>query len=448
MTLADIDDASEISLLDHRSPLEAPSATPLWVAMGVIIGPSTAVPPAGSEHGTRFFHQSFVSKLPNTISWSFVTTSERHRGDPRFVIVRCRDGPFDHWPDGATMSRDQQDTAYTAKQSACACKSYWWFRRALHLFPKARFIGKTEDDAAVHDARLVAELRLAHGRYPSAPLWFGMFQWAGLNPSSRRNGWYCGDGDGLLTRREPYCPQPTRGVSESLRKLANATHAYPNATTSKPARYGRVVAPFPSGGLDVRSRSLAEAMSACDEAEAYMASWTSSERQHGGCEDYRTHCGENEWAGACDGIFGYLLAACMRAGAGVFGQIKHIHAVHLPMWAKFTGPPPRVSTTVIHGGALEELDKLPSAHGASWKWHKGAALLPIDLRLTLSHRTGGIRWEPKNQTLAKAYVNARADDGGEIASNCIDDDDSTPLPCAALPSGAELRLEERRRVRK
>ena len=50
----------------------------------------------------------------------------------------------------------------------------------------------------------------------------------------------------------------------------------------------------------------------------YMHNWTateragSSEHAHLGCEFTRSVCGENELAGACDAIFGYLLTSCMR----------------------------------------------------------------------------------------------------------------------------------------
>ena len=45
------------------------------------------------------------------------------------------------------------------------------------------------------------------------------------------------------------------------------------------------------------------------EAERFMREWTDTSA-HGGCEDYRERCGEDDWAGACD-------ARVQLAGPGV-----------------------------------------------------------------------------------------------------------------------------------
>ena len=133
--------------------LESASATPLWLAVGVIVSPGVKVVPAerGASHkrGLRFLHQSFVSRLNGTIAWQWVTTEAQRHADPRFTVVKCRDGPFTN-ADGARMRGDELTTAVA---SACACKTILWFRRALRLFPGARFLAKAEDDSALHDAR-------------------------------------------------------------------------------------------------------------------------------------------------------------------------------------------------------------------------------------------------------------------------------------------------------
>ena len=87
------------------------------VALGVLTRPSGAEP---SPWGVR---------LPVDLAWRWVTTHPKWHGDPRFAVVPC--------PDGSDVLE--------ARGAACFCKSSWWFRRALVLYPRASFIGKVED---------------------------------------------------------------------------------------------------------------------------------------------------------------------------------------------------------------------------------------------------------------------------------------------------------------
>ena len=95
----------------------AVDASPLWLALGVLVVPNRTVvtlpPPA--EHGAD-------------VAWRIVTTDTAQAAEPRVVVVPCPDG----------FSR----RAWGDMQFSCFCKAAWWFRRALTLFPHARFIGK------------------------------------------------------------------------------------------------------------------------------------------------------------------------------------------------------------------------------------------------------------------------------------------------------------------
>ena len=135
---------------------EAVDASPLWVAIGVLVVPN----------------RTFVSLPParprgEAVAWRLVTTdaSQIAQTERRVVVVPCPDG----------YSR----RAWADMQFSCFCKAAWWFRRALLLFPRARFLAKAEDDALVDAARLVTELQLTT-RATRAPLhdrhvWYGQF---------------------------------------------------------------------------------------------------------------------------------------------------------------------------------------------------------------------------------------------------------------------------------
>lgn len=93
-------------------------------------------------------------------------------------------------------------------------------------------------DADAGDRHMEAELPMATGG-PSPLIWYGYFQWFYINELT---GGYCGEGDALMRQRWP-------------------------CATNYPSE---VIAPFASGGLDVRSRRLAEAIAACDHVWSYL----------------------------------------------------------------------------------------------------------------------------------------------------------------------------------
>ena len=124
-----------------------------WLALGILMAPSR----------DRRFRAAFNLLMREEVEWRFVVAKGwDHRGadDPRVVQTPC--------PDGEAV-----------KQLACFCKTTWWFRRALALFPTTAFIGKLEEDTIVHTARLLQELRWAvRSTDPRAMVWYGHFQWA------------------------------------------------------------------------------------------------------------------------------------------------------------------------------------------------------------------------------------------------------------------------------
>ena len=118
--------------------------------MGVLV--RTDFSAADADKHLLLRHRAAGHAARSSMAWQYVSTLDALRNDSRFAVVPCPDGPF------ATTDADEMETA---KQGSCACKTLWWFRRALVLFPEASFIGKMEDDSVVHSARLVSELRHA-----------------------------------------------------------------------------------------------------------------------------------------------------------------------------------------------------------------------------------------------------------------------------------------------
>ena len=424
--LGDIHERQTGSSFDRSSPLEAPSGKQLWLAVGVILAPGVNIAssqdPSPLHVGSRFLHQGFASLLNGTVAWQYVTTDTSRHDDPRFVVVRCRDGPFSF--DMSNVDRP------ASLASACACKTILWFRRALELFPRARFYAKLEDDAALHDARVLTELRHAYGRYgPEELMWYGYFQWAGLHPESRRNGWFCGEGDNLLRVFAPRCPQPrNRHQPRAALKIVSATGA---SNASHANDKGRaLVGPFASGGLDVRSHRLTQALSRCGIAHQYAHEWTSA-HAHAGCEDHRVgECGPNDYCAACDAIQGDIIMRCMGEGwwstAGLPDEVTLLHLT----WSKFHAPVPMASTSVVHAGELKDGDAAAPRREA-YRWHIGHAMLPLEFRFSLS--SSGAQWRAMNASAVAAYE-AVSRSASKLCAERTG-------PCEPVPDDAALRLD-------
>ncbi|KAL1523595.1 hypothetical protein AB1Y20_018531 [Prymnesium parvum] len=348
-----------------------------WLAMGMLI----------TQQAPPFRRRS--PSLDHLIAWRYVSTRAEHALDPAYVVVAC--------PEPSPLNGTA--AVHPSFQFACFCKTTRWFALALRLFPRARFLGKMEADSAVHDARLLAELRAAprlasaspSPRLPPPPqparealLWLGHFEWA-AHPASLapRRARYCGGGDGSLRGGAP-CGAAARG---------------------------EVIAPFASGGLDVRSRALAERLAACDSV------WEHVRR----AEPSRA-------AGACDGLQGFFAARCLAASGDLLRR-GVLLALHLPA-SKFHRPAgraplgPREHTTLLHPDKRCLSDRWWYRHAKpadrdgwcgsttpSFKWNEGLAILPFPFRVDALQRSDGsqlLTWQPMNGSMMKQYVELQA----------------------------------------
>ena len=402
--------------------VSAPRATShtLWLALGVVV--TKWIPPFRRR-----------SARPQGIEWRYVTTRQEHAADPRFLVVACSDFFYEN---ATAANRDKLRMGF---QFSCFCKTAEWFRQALQLFPTARFIGKIEDDSIIHDSRVLAELMGAHrlarrererdgARAHSPWLWYGHFGWA-IFHSDGRSKW-CGDIDDHLSSPAP---------ASCARQAERAVGGWP------------LLAPFASGGLDIRSRALAQHAAACDLPRQYISGFDPSNWTY---------------AGSCDGQHGYFVARCLETRTLVPGswpseqqpeqpqqeppqpqqqqqpppsqqqqpqhrrqsqrspphQPRVLTAIstllHLP-WPKFHPPSIRVGAR-LHTSCLHPHRTCESSHRRKvgtpreceaplqrqWRWNLGYALLPLRYRLHATRTNAGVPrlWvEPHNRTVPRVY---------------------------------------------
>lgn len=354
------------------------------LALGVLVKPHHNVPAASLDDD---------GASTGLISYRFVSTNASLADSDAYVVVPCADGfePPELVPGRNDAEWEHQ---YLRLQRSCLCKALWWFRRALVLFPGAKFYGKAEDDTVLAVGRLLAELGFIGARSGYDRVWYGYFQWA-VHDGVR--GAYCGSGDdaavALPGRHGPQGP----------------LHCRPGWSKQS------VVAPFASGGLDVRSRSLAELLSACDHPWA-----------HEQFQDCR---------GSCDGMMGFFAALCLENSP----DDRPVWAWHLTDY-KFGGCDHRpaghevvLHPCKLHGG---QQGTLPGAKQRrlravdavlSGEAHTPASRtllpLPYELRPTARH----LGWVPRNRSASAGFVKLAARKAGAAQL------------CAHLPCLSALR---------
>ena len=323
---------------DLKESEAAASADAPWLALGVLMPP--VLP---SE---RRFRAAFNITMPNLVAWRFVVAAGWYKGTaPRGDLSLVVQTPC---PDGEA-----------AKQVACFCKTTWWFRRALALFPSAAFIGKIEDDTVIHLSQLLRELRRSLPTAPDGMLWFGHFQWAvhwgvhgsvtrrlkGISSEGGLEGEWCVDGDRLLTGGTP--------------------------TSCGRERHNGTVAPFASGAIDVRSRKLAAYMDAC------TLLWL------------------KQWDGAaCDGQQGFFVAQCAPLGAVLV--LTHLPSLKMRSW-KTNKNTPTVHSTVVHN---------VKNYGRSIDWRPATpALAPLNYEVSFERRGAATRavWSAQAPELSRLF---------------------------------------------
>lgn len=302
-----------------------------WLALGVIV-PRFDVLPA------------FPASNNSHVAWRYVSTDRRRKNDARFVIVKCPDG----FARDKTRRPSQNGSFF---HFSCLCKTAAWFHMALSLFPGAHFIGKLEDDAVVHEQRLLVELAEFSGRANHEYVWYGHFDWASHLDAAAgpTDGAFAAVGDNVMLKRTPG------------RSIA-----------------GHVLAPFASGGLDIRSRQLALAtFGACTASRRYL-------------QTFRPKKHHNRVGGDCDGLQGYFVVKCLSEREGP----KEVVVLHLP-WPKYhPSTQPRIHTVCIHPQR--------KAHFPAARWNKGQALLPFPFRLR--NITGRVHWSAEDSAAIKSYL--------------------------------------------
>eukprot|EP00966_Prymnesium_polylepis_P244338 5651060-Prymnesium_polylepis.1 len=324
-------------------------------------------------------------------------------------------------------------------QFSCFCKTVHWFRRGLDLYPHARFLGKMEDDSVLWDQRVVAELMQAYRvarreeaarreqqrpRQSRGPmLWYAHFDWAVHTTGDLHRAKFCSVGDNVMLQPFPRCGH--KGV----------------------------LALFANGGLDIRSRHLAERAAACSPVWQYVRGFDQT---------------NNSYLASCDGIQGYFMARCLAeeladgraatsAGAGAAVQDVEpastrpgvLTALHLP-WPKFHPPSrgigARMHSSLIHpdkrclnrGTWYRRKEELAAACGAEvpgWRWNTGSALLPFPFRVDASRRADGsgmLSWHAWNRSMVTRY--------NQLHVKREDERYCSELPCGGIAPNRSRRL--------
>ena len=340
------------------------SAEPgLLAAFGMILGVQNAHRIVSPRLGA-------ISNSTKSFAWRLVVT-------PRFagnrsalhLLVPCHDAP-----DGvAEKSRDNLLYPGSFKQTSCACKSLWWFYRAVDLYRDAAFIGKVEDDTVVQPELLERELRWALARRPAGAqrTWLG---WYSLFQISLHR-W-----DARIAARWPRQSSPLvggwcqEGVKAWHKEYVRCHESWPNAT----------VAPFASGGIDVRSWALAHFSS-----HACRLPWN------------------DEYQAACDGDQGYDIARCL---AGLD-----------PATARRFAPPVPAEGAAVDLFDLSERKfcRYPDGHCSVQHPNKGGrgykstwrmstpSLAPVELRwwavAEAERNRVAMRWKARNVTASQTF---------------------------------------------
>lgn len=414
-------------------------APPTMLAMGIVI--------------TRWVPQ-FRRRTPQitSVSWRYVTTERSRADDPLFAVVDCPDIFF---ANATTYVAGNRNKIVMGFQFSCFCKTAAWYRVALELEPTARFVGKMEDDSVLHDSRVIAELmhfqRLARREAAAArvrkplPIWYGHFAWALFHDNGRAR--FCGDADDHLVETAP------RVCARHVREAG--------------AR--GILAPFASGGLDVRSRSLVEQLAACEQVWQFIRGFDAS---------------NVSYQASCDGQQGYFAARCLALAHDESTPRASVHAqhaltspdaggvaaasqflastssslpsptldtrvatlLHLP-WPKFHKPNnvngARLHSSILHphrpcsarasGGRakLTERERLcAEMMPTSWRWNLGHGLLPFQYTLhgTVAQPSGmrSLWWQPRNRSMLRLY--------NRLHAHREDDKYCEMLPCGIAAS--------------
>jgi hypothetical protein len=185
-------------------------------------------------------------------------------------------------------------------------------------------------------------------------------------------------------------------------------------------------APFAVGGIDVRSRALAQTMGLCGEAWAFVQeAWAGG---HEACPlSVGRHgpCSHDSWSVAGDGYQGLLAAMCND-------WRRHNITAHHLTWSKFESNiqrgGPNLHASVMHGYKDYKVETQGKDLPRAWVWNMGEAMLPLEYTLYQTE-AGGIGWEPRDIRQALEFKRVFKQHG-EVADR---------LSLKTVPSCAKLR---------
>ena len=187
------------------------------------------------------------------------------------------------------------------------------------------------------------------------------------------------------------------------------------AVASEPSDW--TVTPVATGGIDVRSRPLAETLGTCKEALSFVQeAWAGG---HSGCKKTDAICSYAAWEAACDAWQGYLIAKCHDWQRSVYAE--HIDGAKFDTVIEPGGP--GIHTSLVHG-FKDRLQLYGAVYGGHlptrWVWNMGAAMRPLPYELFRRPPRLGIGWRPLDWNATEAYMREAntADGSGHDFPSC------------------------------
>ena len=243
------------------------------------------------------------------------------------------------------LADDRSVVLHTPSASTCACAElvHAWFAHALAEWPRAHFVGKTEDDIMVSLPALhfeVARLRgLAEG---GQPLWWGLMAWTGNGgvEHPRVGCWGGGfEDDPLLS------PKGVRGTLSKERGCPEGAQP---------------LAPAPTHEVELRSRGLAHALAGCDYPRRWLDAMSGGRR-----------CPND-----CAAVQGLWLTRCLRRNVTLaHATWSKVHANSLDAgWRPFA-PPANLTVVLDMNLGDKKLRQLANDHGGDAPWERAHAAM-------------------------------------------------------------------------
>ena len=199
--------------------------------------------------------------------------------------------------------------------AACVAKSFAWFSTALNLFPRARYIAKTDDDSLNNHGNLVDLLASSRRNYsPLRPLVYG--GWPQFTSFLPQHNVGCGWSQAAQDALKAPLVTTLGGIWTNCRYCVNHPFCYWNRKVQGRPLNSSVIGPFvfATGALEILSAPLVRLVFESESTTRYIA--TQLQRQDDG-SSWRRDRPWRDWVGwtcaAEDSLIGLAVYRAARA---------------------------------------------------------------------------------------------------------------------------------------